>query len=30
MAAVTDGFELVPDRSGTRVRFGKRRVAAAA
>jgi anti-sigma regulatory factor (Ser/Thr protein kinase) len=30
MAAVTDGFELVPDRSGTRVRFGKRHVAAAA
>ena len=30
MAAVTDGFELMPDHSGTRVRFGKRRVAAAA
>ena len=30
MSAVTDDFELLPETSGTRVRFGKRGVAAAA
>lgn len=30
MSAVTDDFELRPDSGGTRVRFGKRRMAAAA
>ena len=30
MSAVTDDFELVPETGGTRVRFGKRLVAAAA
>jgi anti-sigma regulatory factor (Ser/Thr protein kinase) len=30
MCAVTDDFELVPETGGTRVRFGKRLVAAAA